>query len=1066
MSESFFARRSFIIVVVAVFCLPLIWAGTRRTLLSNTNNIKDWLPSNFEETAQHTWFQQHFPLEQFVLVSWRGHGPNDPGCTLDDQRLEMLAKKLVPEPIEGAGEAIIEAEIVPHDQLVADAENPAGLSTAKPPQEAPGKGKELSEPRLFKSVLTGTRLVDELKTRYPDLSETEILKRLEGSLIGKDHYKTCLVVTLTDAAKGKKLRPTLWKIRELAEECGIRATSRVQEENDIRLGGPPVDNVAIDIEGERTLFRLAGLSAIVGLGISMLCLRSVRLTAFVFWISILAAGSGLALVYFTGGTCDAILLSMPSLVYVLAMSGGIHLINYYHDGIRDGCPLDKAPDVAIGHGWFPCTMAALTTALGLGSLVVSHVVPISKFGIYAALGVMATLVLIFLYLPALLYYYPSRKFAAEHGGRGLNEETETVLLKIWRKVGGFIIRHNIAVSLGCVGVMVFFVFGLIKPDGTPRVKTSIKLMKLFSPGAEIINHYTWLEDHLGPLVPMEVLLTVDNETCDLNFLDRMRLTKEIENLIETKLEADVGGALSAATLAPDISPSRRRFAWQRSAEEGTLSRRLESHRAEFRDYLTTDTERVTTDNPNLQHLRIPPEIAARLKNAKIKTLDDIRAQGDLTAVEGVGPGDVAEVEAKIAAWQAIRNPAIDELASPDLERLGLSKDIARSLHAADIYTLRDIERFEEKGGKLTELDGIKLAEYTEIKDARNTWSAAHQAFRESGIESRYVDALKAKGIRDLKTLESRGIHDPMSAGALQRLAMIDGVGMQGAKQIAAVIQDWRNAHGVELWRINARVWALSDMDYAHFIEDLRKVVEPRLDEHRAQGLAGVEARYTGVVPLVYKTQHELMRGLVNSLVSAFGLIAIVMIIVLRSPSAGMLAMIPNVFPVIVIFGFMGWTGLLVDIGAMMTASVALGVAVDDTMHYLSWFRTGLDEGHDRKGAAMAAYERCATAMTQTTLIGGLGLAVFAFSTFTPTQRFGMLMLVLLFAALFGDLVFLPAMLTGPLGRFFDHGRKRRRPTPVDELATGEDPGDRQVVPIQHGELTNRRDRKHRPHKAS
>jgi len=210
----------------------------------------------------------------------------------------------------------------------------------------------------------------------------------------------------------------------------------------------------------------------------------------------------------------------------------------------------------------------------------------------------------------------------------------------------------------------------------------------------------------------------------------------------------------------------------------------------------------------------------------------------------------------------------------------------------------------------------------------------------------------------------------------------------------------------------------------------------------------------------------LMTGLFQSLAEAFLLIALTMMLLLRSPSAGFVSMLPNLFPVVVIFGAMGWMGVLIDVGSMMTASVALGVAVDDTMHYLSWFRTGLDEGHDRKGAAMAAYERCATAMTQTTLIGGLGLAVFAFSTFTPTERFGMLMLVLLFAALFGDLVFLPAMLTGPLGRFFDHGRKRRRPTPVDELATGEDPGDRQVVPIQHGELTNRRDRKHRPHKAS
>ena len=61
-------------------------------------------------------------------------------------------------------------------------------------------------------------------------------------------------------------------------------------------------------------------------------------------------------------------------------------------------------------------------------------------------------------------------------------------------------------------------------------------------------------------------------------------------------------------------------------------------------------------------------------------------------------------------------------------------------------------------------------------------------------------------------------------------------------------------------------------------------------------------------------------------------------------------------------------------------------------------------------------------MTQTTLIGGLGLAAFALSTFTPTQRFGVLMLFLLAAALVGDLIFLPAILAGPLGKFF--GKER------------------------------------------
>ena len=133
---------------------------------------------------------------------------------------------------------------------------------------------------------------------------------------------------------------------------------------------------------------------------------------------------------------------------------------------------------------------------------------------------------------------------------------------------------------------------------------------------------------------------------------------------------------------------------------------------------------------------------------------------------------------------------------------------------------------------------------------------------------------------------------------------------------------------------------------------------------------------------------------------------------------GLLAMIPNVFPVVVVFGVMSYRGIKVDIGSMMTASVAMGVAVDDTIHFLNWYRGALAKGLDRIAAIRVAYTRVATAMTQTTLIAGLGLSAFAMSTFTPTQRFGTLMLFLLAAALIGDLIVLPAILASPFGKYF------------------------------------------------
>jgi len=109
-------------------------------------------------------------------------------------------------------------------------------------------------------------------------------------------------------------------------------------------------------------------------------------------------------------------------------------------------------------------------------------------------------------------------------------------------------------------------------------------------------------------------------------------------------------------------------------------------------------------------------------------------------------------------------------------------------------------------------------------------------------------------------------------------------------------------------------------------------------------------------------------------------------------------MLPNVLPVLMVFGGMGWLKIEVDVGSMMTASIALGVAVDDTIHYLNWYREELDKLKDRKLAILAAYKHCATPTFQAAIISGLGFSVFALSAFTPTQRFGYWMPVVLWSA--------------------------------------------------------------------
>jgi len=258
--------------------------------------------------------------------------------------------------------------------------------------------------------------------------------------------------------------------------------------------------------------------------------------------------------------------------------------------------------------------------------------------------------------------------------------------------------------------------------------------------------------------------------------------------------------------------------------------------------------------------------------------------------------------------------------------------------------------------------------------------------------------------------------------------------------VAMPVNDWTDEQWTQqLANYNLVVLVENHPDYPmDLIRDKAKAVLDATDHHfqAGQSLTSVDRDdpisvvYTGVVPVVYKAQRTLLNSLINSIGLAFVMIACVMMILLRdwwSPfgpanginvSAGMISMLPNVFPVVLVFGLMGHMSSLVDIGTMMTASVAMGVAVDDTIHFLTWFRIGIREGLSRREAILEAYRRVATAMTQTTLIGGLGLSVFAASTFTPTQQFGVMMVTLLGAALIGDLIILPALLAGPLGALF------------------------------------------------
>ncbi|RLS59380.1 MAG: hypothetical protein DWH91_00270 [Planctomycetota bacterium] len=239
-----------------------------------------------------------------------------------------------------------------------------------------------------------------------------------------------------------------------------------------------------------------------------------------------------------------------------------------------------------------------------------------------------------------------------------------------------------------------------------------------------------------------------------------------------------------------------------------------------------------------------------------------------------------------------------------------------------------------------------------------------------------------------------------------------------------------NSAGDELWRITAQVPALADVDYNALTAELDGIVQQVTALH-----PGTNHFVTGTVPLFMRTQEALLFSLLWSFLYAFLTIGAVMILAQRSFVAGILSMVPNVLPIGAVFGLVSWGHVRIDIGTMVTASVALGLAVDSSLHLLTWFHRGIEDGMKRDDAIVGSLAHCGPAMLQTNLGIALAMIVLYPSDLVMISRFGWLMSALTFAAYFGNAVILPAMLKGPMGSAIEMRALKSRARLLAEAAT-------------------------------
>lgn len=259
----------------------------------------------------------------------------------------------------------------------------------------------------------------------------------------------------------------------------------------------------------------------------------------------------------------------------------------------------------------------------------------------------------------------------------------------------------------------------------------------------------------------------------------------------------------------------------------------------------------------------------------------------------------------------------------------------------------------------------------------NILKTANRSFK-SGIQSNYkLPESKADIARFKKQLER------MESGEILRLALDS---TQNHARITGTIPDWGNIKVTEKNEALEKFLA-------------KEIKSPYFD-----------VKLTGTAHLLDLNLKTLSYNMMQGLILASLIIAVLMALLYRSFTMTIIALIPNMLPLIVVAGMMGYMGINLKISTAITFTIAFGIAVDDTIHFLSKLKLELSKGKSLLRALRTTYITTGKAIILTSLILLAGFFMLILSDFEGTFAMGALVSLSLFIAVIADLMLLPLLL--------------------------------------------------------
>jgi predicted RND superfamily exporter protein len=196
----------------------------------------------------------------------------------------------------------------------------------------------------------------------------------------------------------------------------------------------------------------------------------------------------------------------------------------------------------------------------------------------------------------------------------------------------------------------------------------------------------------------------------------------------------------------------------------------------------------------------------------------------------------------------------------------------------------------------------------------------------------------------------------------------------------------------------------------------------------------VEFVVTGFVSLMTRSLDAISTSLMRSYLIALAIITPLMFLLLGTLRTGTAAMVPNLAPIILILGLMGWAGIPLDTFTLLIGSIAIGLAVDDTIHFMHNFRKFYEELHDTPAAVRETLRTTGHALLVTSLVLSLSFFIYAFASLANLVKFGLLTGATIIFAFVADITLSPALMA--LSTHGDRAATRRSERRKQQRADG------------------------------